>query len=51
MSQGSTTPWRLRASCCGVCHWHDKAWVCDAYRSEWYPERDPERYGRPGPRG
>jgi hypothetical protein len=53
MSQPNPTPpwpsraWRFCASCWGVCHWQDEAWVCNNCRGKWYPEHDPNRYGGP----
>jgi hypothetical protein len=40
-------PWKFCASCWGVCHWRDGAWVCHDCRTQWYPEHDPKRYRAP----
>lgn len=41
-------PWRRCATCRGVCHWHDDAWVCDDCGDEYYEHDRASQWTSPG---
>lgn len=43
--------WRRCASCRGVCHWHDEAWVCRDCGNEWLLGGLGETIGETMPQG